>query len=161
MTSRDWLAVIRTAVGEANVAEAMLENNCVIGGEGNGGVIDLRVSPVRDSLVGITLVLQLMAEEAKTVSQLVSEIGGYYIIKEKFFADRKQARKILEMALKTFTDSKVDTKDGCRFDFDDGWLHLRASNTEPVMRVIAEAKTQNATKKYIEAVLRLRGKLVS
>ncbi|GAI08176.1 unnamed protein product, partial [marine sediment metagenome] len=69
--------VIRTAVGEANVAAAMLEHDCIIGGEGNGGVIDLRVGPVRDSLVGIALVLQLMAETGKTIGQLVGEIGGY------------------------------------------------------------------------------------
>ncbi|GAG19320.1 unnamed protein product, partial [marine sediment metagenome] len=75
--------VYRTAVGEANVAAAMLEHSCIIGGEGNGGVIDLRVGPVRDSLVGIALVLQLMAETGKSISQLVGEIGGYYMSKDK------------------------------------------------------------------------------
>ena len=129
--------VIRTAVGEANVAAAMLEHDCIIGGEGNGGVIDLRVGPVRDSLVGIALVLQLMAETGKTVSQLVGEIGGYYMSKD-------------------FADAKLDTTDGCRFDFDDGWLHLRASNTEPVMRVIVEAKDRRTAEKYVDAVLKVR-----
>ena len=148
--------VIRTAVGEANVAAAMLEHNCIIGGEGNGGVIDLRVGPVRDSLVGIALVLQLMAETGKTISQLAREIGGYYMSKEKFAADQTQAQQILELAKKTFGDAKLDTTDGCRFDFDDGWLHLRASNTEPVMRVIVEAKDQQTAQKYIDAVLNIR-----
>ena len=144
--------VIRTAVGEANVAQAMLENNCVIGGEGNGGVIDLRVSPVRDSLVGIALVLQLMAETGKSITQLVSEIGSYYMTKDKFNAESGQARKILDIAKKTFGDAKLDTTDGCRFDFNDGWLHLRTSNTEPVMRIMVEAKDQQAAQKYIDAV---------
>ena len=151
--------VVRTAVGEANVAKAMLEHNCIIGGEGNGGVIDLRVSPVRDSLVGIALVLQLMAETQKTVSELVSEIGGYYMSKDKFAAGKSQARQILESAKETFTDAKLDTTDGCRFDFDDGWLHLRASNTEPVMRIIVEAKDQLAAQKYIDAVSNIRKKI--
>jgi len=152
--------VIRTAVGEANVAAAMLENNCIIGGEGNGGVIDLQVSPVRDSLVGIALVLQLMAETGKPVSQLVGEIGTYYMNKDKFAADKTQTQQILDAAKRLFTDAKLDTTDGCRFDFDDGWLHLRASNTEPVMRVIVEAKDQRTAQKYIDAVLNIRKKIL-
>ena len=148
--------VIRTAVGEANVAAAMLEHDCIIGGEGNGGVIDLRVGPVRDSLVGIALVLQLMAETGKTVSQLVGEIGGYYMSKDKFAADKSHAKQILNLAKRTFADAKLDTTDGCRFDFDDGWLHLRASNTEPVMRVIVEAKDRRTAEKYVDAVLKVR-----
>jgi len=152
--------VIRTAVGEANVAAAMLEHNCIIGGEGNGGVIDLRVGPIRDSLVGIALVLQLMAETGKTVSQLVSEIGGYYMSKEKFVADKLQAQQILNSAKETFGDAKLDTTDGCRFDFDDGWLHLRASNTEPVMRLIVEAKDRHIGQKYIDAVLNIRREIL-
>jgi len=148
--------VIRTAVGEANVAAAMLEHNCIIGGEGNGGVIDLRVSPIRDSLVGIALVLQLMAETGKTISQLVSEIGGYYMSKDKFTAEPTEAQQILKTAKKRFADAKLDTTDGCRFDFDDGWVHLRVSNTEPVMRMIVEAKDRRAAQKYIDAVLNIR-----
>jgi len=153
--------VIRTAVGEANVAAAMREHNCIIGGEGSGGVIDLRVGPVRDSLVGIALVLQLMAETSKTISQLVSEIGGYYMSKGKFVADESQARQILNLAKKTFADAKLNATDGCRFDFDDGWLHLRASNTEPVMRIIVEAKDKLTAKKYINAVSNIRKEVIS
>jgi phosphomannomutase len=151
--------VIRTAVGEANVAAAMLEHNCIIGGEGNGGVIDLRVSPVRDSLVGMSFVLQLMAETGKTISELVSEIGGYYMTKEKFAADNTMVPKILDLAKKTFVKAKINTVDGCRFDFEDGWLHLRASNTEPIMRVIVETKNKQTAQKYIDAVLKIRGEI--
>jgi len=152
--------VIRSAVGEANVVAAMLEHNCIIGGEGNGGVIDLRVGPIRDSLVGIALVLQLMAETGKTISGLVEEIGGYYMSKDKFVADSTQAQQILNLAKKTFADAKLDITDGCRFDFDDGWLHLRASNTEPVMRVIVEAKDRPTAKKYIDAVSNIRKEIL-
>ncbi len=157
--------VIRTPVGEANVAAAMLEHNCIIGGEGNGGVIDLRISPIRDSLVGIALVLQLMAETSgprtgNTISQLASEIGRYYMRKDKFAADQSQALQILNSAKKVFTDAKLDTTDGCRFDFDDGWLHLRASNTEPVMRVIVEAKNQRTAQRYIDAVVNIRKEML-
>ncbi len=148
--------VIRTAVGEAHVAAAMFEHDCIIGGEGNGGVIDLRVGPIRDSLVGIALVLQLMAETGKTVSQLVNEIGGYYMSKDKFTADTLQAQQIFNSAKRAFADAKLDTTDGCRFDFNDGWLHLRASNTEPVIRIFVEARDQRTAKKYVDTVLRIR-----
>jgi phosphomannomutase len=148
--------VIRTAVGEANVAGAMLEHDCIIGGEGNGGVIDLRVGPIRDSLVGIAFVLQLMSETGKTISQLVDDIGGYYMSKDKFSVDRLQAEQIFNLAKKTFVNARLNTIDGFRFDFDDGWLHLRTSNTEPVMRVIIEAKDQETAKEYINAVLTIR-----
>ena len=152
--------VIRTPVGEANVAAAMLQHNCIIGGEGNGGVIDLRVGPIRDSLVGIAFVLQLMTETGNSISQLVSQIGGYYMSKDKFAADQSQVRQILNSAKEVFADAKLDTSDGCRFDFDDGWLHLRTSNTEPVMRVIVEAKDRPTARKYIDAVLNIRRKII-
>jgi phosphomannomutase len=148
--------VIRTPVGEVNVAAAMIENSCVIGGEGNGGVIDLRVCPIRDSLVAMALVLQLMAETQKTISQLVDEIGGYFMCKDKFEADQSQAQQILKAARKTFNDAKVDVRDGYRFDFSDGWVHIRTSNTEPVMRVIIEAKDKVTANKYSEMIMKIR-----
>jgi phosphomannomutase len=148
--------VIRTPVGEANVAAAMIENNCVIGGEGNGGVIDLRVCPVRDSLVGMALVLQLMAETSKPVSQLVDEIRSYHMVKDKFVADESQAGQILKAAESLFAGAKLDSRDGCRFDFGDGWVHLRSSNTEPIMRVIVEAENRQAAQRYIDRICNIR-----
>ncbi len=148
--------VIRTPVGEANVASAMLANDCVIGGEGNGGVIDLRVGPIRDSLVAMALVLQLMAETGRTVSQLVQEIGSYSMHKDKFAADASQAARIIEWTKEKFSDAELNTSDGCRFDFDDGWVHLRTSNTEPVMRIIIEATDEPAARRYMDAVAEIR-----
>jgi phosphomannomutase len=148
--------IIRTPVGEANVASAMIEHGCVIGGEGNGGVIDLRVGPIRDSLVGMALVLQLMAETGKSISGLVPEIGGYYMHKDKFAADSRQAQEIMKLAAQTFAEAVVNTSDGLRLDFADGWVHLRTSNTEPVMRIIVEARDEPAARRYIQAVSEIR-----
>ncbi|MBN2132411.1 MAG: phosphoglucosamine mutase [Sedimentisphaerales bacterium] len=148
--------VVRTPVGEANVAQAMLEHGCIIGGEGNGGVIDLRVGPVRDSLVGIALVLQLMAQTGKSIGQLRDEIGGYYMQKDKFSADADQAERIMELAKTRFAEAKLDTADGCRFDLEDGWIHLRTSNTEPVMRMIIEARDESVARRYIDSVMEIR-----
>lgn len=152
--------VIRTPVGEVNVAEAMIKNECVIGGEGNGGVIDLRVGPIRDSLVAMGFVLQLMTDTGKTVAELVADIGGYNMVKTKIDADKKQADAIIARFGEIFDDAKVDTSDGCRFDFADGWVHLRTSNTEPIMRAIVETKTADDTGKYLEAVEGIRNEIL-
>jgi phosphomannomutase len=147
--------VIRTPVGEANVASAMLKNNCIIGGEGNGGVIDLRVGPIRDSIVAMAFTLQLLAQTGKTVSQIVSEIPRYSMTKYKFPADKAKVKLILDAVKKLFPDAKVDSSDGYRFDFPDAWIHIRSSNTEPIVRVIAEAKDKVAAAKYIDAALKI------
>jgi phosphomannomutase len=152
--------VIRTAVGEANVADAMLKNNCIIGGEGNGGVIDLRVGTTRDSLVAIAIVLELMAETDKSVTQLVSEIPAYVMKKDKFPADGKMAAKMIEAAKANFPQAKVDVTDGCRLDFEDGWISLRTSNTEPVMRIFVEAKDKSKVDKYMQIMTEMRNKLI-
>ena len=148
--------VIRTPVGEANVANAMVEHNCVIGGEGNGGIIDLRVGPIRDSLVGMALVLELLAETDKTVSHLAGDVGGYAMHKSKYPADKKQAAAIIEKAKTVFTEANVDTRDGCRFDLPDGWIHIRTSNTEPIMRIIVETKDPAVAKRYLDTLEAIR-----
>ena len=148
--------VIRTPVGEAHVASAMIEQGCVIGGEGNGGVIDLRIGPVRDSLVAMALVLHLMAETGKTVRQLADQIGHYVMHKDKFTANPDQSIQILDLARQRFSQARVDTRDGYRFDFEDGWLHLRTSNTEPIMRVIVETRDEAAARRYLDQVEQIR-----
>jgi phosphomannomutase len=152
--------VIRTAVGEANVADAMLKNNCIIGGEGNGGVIDLRVGTTRDSLVGIALILQLMAETGKTVSQLVAEISAYVMMKNKFQADKEFAARMIDAAKVKFPRARIDMTDGCKLDLDDGWISLRTSNTEPIVRVFVEAKSKTAAEKYMKIMAEIRDKII-
>ena len=145
-------SVIRTPVGEANVIQAMLEHNAPIGGEGNGGVIDPRIVCGRDSLVGIAYVLQLMADTGKTISQLVAEIPRYEIVKEKFECQRDDANRAVEAVRQAFRDEKIDLQDGIRIDWPDAWVHARPSNTEPIMRIIAEAPDRATAEKRIAAV---------
>ena len=155
--------VIRTPVGEAHVANTMLEKDCVIGGEGNGGVIDTRIVPVRDSLVGMAMILQLMAETGKTVSELVAEIPCYYMQKTKFSIGPDQAPAILAKVQRHYEQQvergsvQIDTRDGIRIDLPEGWVQLRASNTEPIMRLIAESKDEALTKKLIAEVKQIAG----
>lgn len=144
--------VVRTAVGEANVVQAMLRENSMIGGEGNGGVIDPRIVPGRDSLVGMAYVLQLMAETGKSISQLVAELPKYEIVKTKFECRREDANRAVEAIKKEFAHERVDAQDGIRIDWEKSWVHARPSNTEPIMRIIAEAPDRVAAEKRIAAV---------
>jgi phosphomannomutase len=133
--------VFRTAVGEANVATGMLEHGCVIGGEGNGGVIDPRISWVRDSLSAISLVLQLMCATGKRVSELVADLPRYAMIKQKFeCSSRETIDAATRKTAEAFAGERVSTIDGTRIDFANGWVHVRASNTEPIVRIMAEAQ---------------------
>ncbi len=124
----------------------------MIGGEGNGGVIDLRVGPIRDSLVGMAMILQLMAQTGQSLSQLADAVGGYAMYKTKYTANGQQAGRIIEQAKRLYPDAKLNTSDGCRFDFADGWLHIRTSNTEPIMRVILETKDPVVAKRYLDTI---------
>lgn len=144
--------VIRTPVGEANVVQAMLTHEAVIGGEGNGGVIDPRIVPGRDSLVGIAYVLQLMAATGKSVSQLVAGMPRYEIVKTKFETRREEADRAVAALRTHFASEKVDLQDGIRIDWPNAWVHARPSNTEPIMRIIAEAPDRATAEKRIAEV---------
>ncbi|MCC8164905.1 MAG: phosphoglucosamine mutase [Planctomycetes bacterium] len=132
--------VFRTPVGEVNVAEMMIEKNAVVGGEGNGGVIDPRVHYGRDALTGAALILQYMLETGKPLSQLASEIPMYHMSKQKVECSKRSVAPVLKCLAQEEAD-RVDTQDGVKLDFSDGWVHIRPSNTEPIVRVYSEART--------------------
>lgn len=144
-TSRllDWLGekhgvhVHRTSVGEANVITGMKETGAVIGGEGNGGVIYPDIHYGRDAMTGMALVLQSLAESGKKLGETISEMPSYHIVKEKipFMGDLTEVGP----ALAGEFEGRIDETDGVRIDMETGWIHVRASNTEPVVRIIAEA----------------------
>jgi phosphomannomutase len=144
--------VVRTPVGEASVVQAMIRENAIIGGEGNGGVIDPRIVPGRDSMVGMAYVLALMASTGKTISQLVSEIPRYEIVKTKFECRREDADRAVAALKREFASEKIDTQDGIRIDWPNAWVHARPSNTEPIMRIIAEAPDRASAEKFVKQV---------
>jgi phosphomannomutase len=144
--------VVRTPVGEANVVSAMVAHNAVVGGEGNGGVIDPRIVPGRDSLVGIAYVLQLMTATGKTIAQLVNELPRYTMIKTKFDCRREDADRAVAALAREFSHESVDRQDGIRIDWPDAWVHARPSNTEPIMRLIGEASTPELAQQRIAAL---------
>jgi phosphomannomutase len=129
----------RSAVGEANVTEKMRSVGAVIGGEGNGGVIDPRVGYVRDPFIGMALVLNLMADTGEKLSSLVAGLPAYSIVKEKYDICRDRLPQLSAALERHWPEVAVNRLDGLRLDWPDRWVHVRPSNTEPIVRVIAEA----------------------
>jgi phosphomannomutase len=129
----------RAAVGEANVVEKMDELGAVLGGEGNGGVIDPRVGGVRDPFIGMAMILNLLAKSGRKLSELVAELPAYVIVKDKYPAVRDRLPGLFANLEHRWPAAMANRVDGLRLDWDDRWVHVRPSNTEPIVRVIAEA----------------------
>ena len=134
--------VIRTAIGEINVAKKMREIDAAIGGEGNGGVLLPEAHLGRDSLVASALILQLLAEEAKPLSELTIELPHYEMIKLKVARGNLELSDVIDELKLLATAEKIDQQDGIKFIWEDRWVHLRPSNTEPIIRIYAEAATR-------------------
>jgi phosphomannomutase len=132
----------RSAVGEANVVEKMRSVGALLGGEGNGGVIDPRVGWVRDPFIGMALVLQLLAETGMRLSDLVAELPHYVIVKDKYEVNRSRLPAVNAVLEERYANACINRLDGVRVDWPDRWVHVRPSNTEPIVRVIAEAPTR-------------------
>jgi phosphomannomutase len=130
-----------SAVGEANVVDTMLAHEAVLGAEGNGGIIDPRVGLVRDSFVGMALVLDAMAARRLPVSRLAAELPRYEIVKNKVTLPREKIPAALDALESHYADAAANRRDGLRLDWPGRWLLVRASNTEPIVRIIAEAET--------------------
>ncbi|TVQ79022.1 MAG: phosphoglucosamine mutase [Flavobacteriales bacterium] len=132
-----------SAVGEVHVVTKMKEVNAVIGGEGNGGVILPALHYGRDALVGVALVLTHMAETGKSLTELRAGYARYEMSKNKVqLGDKVNPDSILEKLMLKYSNEKVETIDGLKINFDTGWVHMRKSNTEPIIRIYSEAPTQ-------------------
>jgi phosphomannomutase len=142
----------RAAVGEANVVEQMRAVGAVIGGEGNGGVIDPRVGWVRDPFIGMGLILSLLAQTGKQLSALAGELPGYTIVKTKYEVDRARLPELFTTLEARWPEARVNRVDGLRLDWEDRWVHVRPSNTEPIVRVIAEAPREEDAERVCQEV---------
>jgi phosphomannomutase len=151
--------VVRTPVGEVHVARAILRLDAVIGGEGNGGVMYPALHAGRDAPVAAALLLTLLARDGKRVSQLVSAAPRYVIVKAKAERGTRNAEQgmdgVYAALRRRFPDATVDTQDGLRLAWRDRWLHVRPSNTEPIIRLIAEAPSGAAAQDLVDEGRRL------
>jgi phosphomannomutase len=146
--------VERTKVGEINVAKCMREIGAVIGGEGNGGVILPEVHLGRDALAGCALILQHLANFGGPLSELHASLPQYVMCRRKIeLHDRGQINRILPKILARYAHEKIDTLDGVKILRERSWVQVRASNTEPIMRIMAEAPSAGAAEKLCEELI--------
>ena len=141
-----------TKIGEVNVTDKMQQANAVIGGEGNGGVIYPRINFARDSLVGMALVLHLLADSGKTVTQLLDEFPRYTVVKEKMVCPSEKIPAVLKLLRQEYEKFPLDTRDGVKVTLPDGWFLVRGSNTEPIVRVVAESRSENKAREIVARV---------
>ncbi|HEX8115817.1 MAG TPA: hypothetical protein VF521_00970, partial [Pyrinomonadaceae bacterium] len=142
LAGRFGCPVYRSKIGEANVAEEMLRRGAVVGGEGNGGVIYPRINFARDSLVGMALVLHLLAETGANVSGLLADLPPCHMVKEKLACRSDRIRAALKAVSDAYAGHLLDLRDGVKVMTDEGWFLVRGSNTEPIIRLVAEAETE-------------------
>lgn len=141
-------------VGEVNVVNAMKANHAVLGGEGNGGIIYPELHYGRDALVGIAFILNLMAQKGKKLSEIRNTYPNYTIIKNKMDLKSPEELDGLFNKLKAaFKDESLNDSDGLKIDFADGWVHMRSSNTEPIIRIYAEAENEPTAQKLVDKVM--------
>lgn len=139
VADRAGVPFIETRIGEIHVCEAMLEANAVAGGEGNGGAIIPGIHPCRDSYAGMALILERMAATGRSLADLRSDLPRYHVVKRKLRIRGDRAPRVLRAVRHQHTDAPLSTLDGVRIDYADAWIHVRPSNTEPVLRITAES----------------------
>ncbi|MEX0662354.1 MAG: phosphoglucosamine mutase [Balneolaceae bacterium] len=147
----------RSAVGEINVVKMMQEKGALISGEGNGGVINPDLHSGRDALVGTAMMLQLLVERELFASEYRATLPQYQMVKQKIqLADLGvDADELLINVAEKFKNEKVNTLDGVKIDFEEGWVHFRKSNTEPIVRVYSEGKTQEIARQLANKVIQV------
>lgn len=145
----------RSAVGEANVVQVMEAEGAVFGGEGNGGPIDPQVGLIRDSFVAMAWILSAMAQQGLRVSQLADALPRYAICKKKQTVPPAALPQAFAELERHFADAQRDRLDGLRFDWPGRWLLIRASNTEPIVRVVAEAATETESRRLCDEACRV------
>ena len=155
LAEQNGVPFFRSKVGEANVCDLMIAKEAVFGGEGSGGPIDPRVGFVRDSFVGMAMTLDAMAATGNSLSQLTDELPRYEIYKTKATVASDAVADVFDKLEAHFSDATPDRLDGLRLDWADKWLLVRASNTEPIVRFIAEAKSIAAAKEVCDIAMSL------
>jgi phosphomannomutase len=142
--------VVRVPTGEIHVTEEMEKTGALLGGEGNGGIIAFGMNKCRDALAGIAFILEMLAKENKTVSEMAKSLPKYVLIKEKFPVENLDFINLENDIKSSFADCNINTSDGIRVELKDSWILIRKSNTEPIVRIFAEAKSEKEAAGLIE-----------
>jgi phosphomannomutase len=152
IVNRFHCSLFLSKIGEVNVTEEMQKQSAVIGGEGNGGVIYPRLNFARDSLVAMALILHLLAETGQTITELITTLPRFVMIKEKLVCPSDKIPAVLRVLRHEYAAYSMDLRDGVKVSLPGGWFLVRGSNTEPIIRVIAEAKTEADARAIIDRV---------
>lgn len=148
--------VFRTPVGEIHVVERMRVEGAILGGEGNGGVIDPRIGFVRDSFVGMAMVLDLLASSREPLSQLVDRLPKFAMVKDQYplksGSGPDSVAALWDRIVAAYPEAEADRRDGLRLDWPDRWVHVRSSNTEPIVRVIAESSEPSTSRALADQI---------
>ncbi|MDR0392505.1 MAG: phosphoglucosamine mutase [Planctomycetaceae bacterium] len=152
IAQRFGVPIYRSAVGEANVVDLMLKTGAIFGGEGNGGPIDPAVGLVRDSFVGMAQVLDAMATSGKKISELADNLPQYSLVKRKANIELSNVPMLLDKVAEVFKNLPCDRLDGLRIDHGDAWVLLRGSNTEPIIRIFAEAPNEQKANELCDEI---------
>jgi phosphomannomutase len=151
-----------SAVGEVNVVELMKKTNAIIGGEGNGGIIYPDLHYGRDALVGIALFLSSLSKSGKTCTALRMSFPNYVISKNKVDLTKDiNPDDVLEKIKEKYKNFEINTVDGVRIDFDEDWIHLRKSNTEPIIRIYAESKSETTARNLTMKIIKDIGEIAN
>ena len=152
LAHKNGSTVERSAVGEINVVNKMNEVNSNLGGEGNGGVILKECHLGRDSMVGATMVLNRMSQTENTLSEIHRTLPIFKIVKDKISVDTIDSDELIDKVSNLFNDADKNDLDGIKFTWDDKWVHLRRSNTEPIMRIYAEAPSEDQALELVSKI---------
>ena len=144
--------IYRTKVGERNVTEKLRRMKGVVGGEGNGGLIYPDLHWGRDAFLAAAVIAQYLVDEKKTVSEILAELPSYYMVKTKLKLIRLEVENKIKAIENSFKDCKIDRMDGVKISGKDWWVQFRASNTEPIARIISEARDRHTAERLIRTV---------
>ena len=151
IASRHNASTFYTKIGETHVTQGIKHHQAVVGGEGNGGVIFPKIGWGRDSLVGIVIALKYLCESKKTVSEIVKTYPQYVMLRKKVeVATQEEVRHLLHTIEASFPDIPKNKEDGIKLFFEEGWVHIRPSNTEPIVRLFSEAPTLEKAQKLLD-----------
>ena len=146
------MRIYYSKIGERHVVEKMQKVKAAIGGEGNGGVIYPTMNAARDSFVGIGLILELLAHSQNPLSEIIEEFPRYEMLQQKLILSKERMKRLLEVLPKRFEGGRINRLDGVRIDLKEGWIHVRPSNTEPIIRLIAEASSRETAQNLLKRV---------
>jgi phosphomannomutase len=155
ITQKHGGAYFPSAVGEVNVVKKMKEVNAVIGGEGNGGIIVPDFHYGRDALIGIGLFLTHLANSKKSIKQLRGNYPDYFISKNKISLEKNvEVKDIFKKIKDKYKNNPINTEDGLKIEFDTDWVHLRTSNTEPILRIYSESNFETTAENIARKIMK-------